>query len=105
MASGVTFPQLFLMKIDSCIAFLSGIPSVSSNPIAMSKIGSFRDFKWCVWYVKQIKNAFRTDPEAIINRFIADCGMKVMDFSHQEREKLKEFLDCFVSLVEMYDTK
>ena len=105
MSSPITFRELFISKIDSCISFLSNIEKVRVNPVAMSQLPSFRDFKWGTHYIRDITPGWRSEPEATLNRFIGICGMKVLDFSFQEREKLKAYLDCFVCLVEIHDAR
>lgn len=94
-----TLEQFISGKIDNLIKWLETMPAVKSNSEAMSKLPSFRDTKWAIWYIEQILPAYRSDPERVLSQIIADCGMKDGDFNKDERHKFGQYLKCFVTAV------
>lgn len=89
-------------KIDKLINFLHALPVVQQNPEAMSKLPSFRDVKWTIWYIQSIQHEYRKNSELILSQMITECGMKDLDFKTEERAQFNGYLNCFVSFVEKY---
>lgn len=83
-------------RLNRFIDWISNLEKCKQNKEAYAKLNSFRDVPWTIGFCRDIHKQFVSSPDSTVDRLIMECSMSPADFNKEERQKIQDYITCFV---------